>query len=103
MKSIKEKAIRLNLESYLYLQNEGHRQRIGNDYSDAAIERLKKNYYRYKNGIVIGNGWLGGAIGNPENSYEEGRWIDWSVEDMKKMLDEKGLKYEEDIIESIIL
>ena len=103
MKNIKKKAIRLTLESYLYLQNEGHRQRIGSDYGDATIEKLTKNYYSYKNGITIASGWLGGAIGNPENSYEEGRWTDWSVEDMKKMLDEKGLTYEDDIIESITL
>ena len=100
---MKKKAIRLTLESYLYLQNEGHKQRSGNDYSEATIEKLTKNYYRYKNGITIASGWLGGAIGNPENSYEEGRWTDWSVDDMKKMLDEKGLPYEDDIIESITL
>ena len=92
---MKKKAIRLTLESYLYLQNEGHRQRSGKDYSDVTIEKLTKNYYRYKNGITITSGWLGGA--------KNGRWTDWSVEDMKKMLDKKGLPYEDVILESITL
>ena len=93
---MKKKSIRVPLESWLYLQNECKKQRCGGEISTRFIEMLTKEYNRYdKNGHVLVDGDLGGAIGNPENSYEEGRWTSWSIEQMKKMLDEKALPYQD--------
>ena len=94
---MKKNAIRLPLESLIYLNRVERKQRIGNELSKKSIELITKNYnyYAKNGGKIVMDDDFGGAIGNPENSYEEGRWTNWKVEDMKKMLDEAKLPYEE--------
>lgn len=92
---MRKRAIKMPLESRLYLEDQLHLQRGGHHTSEktiAYITRLAERPYN-KNGFVIMDGDLGGAIGNPLNSYEEGRWTSWTIEDMKRMLDEQGLPY----------
>ena len=38
---------------------------------------------------------FGGAVGEPEKSWEEHRWTRWSCDDMKKMLEEAGLSWKD--------
>lgn len=97
MKERKSKTIRVPLESWIFLKEKMRNERIGDHLSEKALDHLKKEMEKpyNKNGHVLMDGDLGGAVGNPENSYEEGRWTNWSVEDMKKMLDEANLPYEE--------
>ena len=92
---MKRKTIRVPLESLLYLHEIMRNQRIGDHLSERSIERLTKNYNNHykENGYELMDGSLGGAIGKPENSYEEHRWTDWNVQDMKEMLDKANLPY----------
>jgi hypothetical protein len=89
------KTFGLTEEGYIYLQNRSHFERCGKNHSEKFIERLKRNFktFAYKGYYYIASSDLGGAIGNPENSYEEGRWTHWSVDDMKKMLTEQGIPF----------
>ena len=101
---MKKNSIRVNLEAWLYLQDTCHNQRVGGHLTEKTISRLTRSYedwYKEKGKTLI-DGDLGGAIGDPKNSYEEGRWTSWSVADMKRLLDEAGLPYEDgDPVESI--
>lgn len=93
---MKKKTIRLPLESLIYLSNEGCRQRCGYEHSQKYIERLTREYenrYKEQGGKEIWDGCYGGAIGEPTNSYEDGRWTSWTIEQVKKMLDKQGLPY----------
>lgn len=91
---MKSKAIRVPLESYLYLQSIMHLQRSGKPLSNKYIEKLTNMFKsHYPKGILLMSGDLGGAVGDPKNSYEEHRWTSWSIEDLKQMLDEKKLSY----------
>lgn len=94
---MKAKTIRVPLESWIYLKEQCRNQRCGDHLSERMIEHLKKEMQKEynRNGHLLMDKDLGGAIGDPTNSYEEGRWTSWSVEQMKKMLDEKGLPYED--------
>lgn len=94
---MKARTIRVPLESYMFLQEECRRQRCGNEHSQEFKERLIRefeNHYSEK-GKLIMDGSFGGAVGDPKNSYEEGRWTEWNVDDMKKILDEHSLPYED--------
>lgn len=91
------KTILVPFESWYYLKNKMRNERLGSD-----VPTDKKWLERKFNHTALYDGWgrlmdgdLGGAIGKPENSYEEGRWTSWSVEDMKRMLDEAGLPYKD--------
>lgn len=98
----KKKAMLIPLDSYLYLQTEGYRQRCGKEHPNVA--RLERNFKQHStNGYyTLMDGDLGGCIGNPENAYEEGRWTSWSCATMKEMLKDKGLTYKDtDDIECI--
>ena len=92
---MKVKAIRVPLESYIYLQQENRIQRTGKELSEKVIERFKRSFETYnKDGALLLNGSLGGA-------NEEGKWTSWTVEDMKDMLNKQNLPYEnceEDVI-----
>lgn len=92
---MKKRAIRIPLESKLYLLDQSALQRGGHHISERTIEREKRNMERSinQNGFEVFDGSFGGAIGDPKNSYEEGRWTNWSIDDMKKMLDEQNLPY----------
>ena len=93
---MKKKAIRVELEGYIYLQDQSSIQRSGRVHSESWRERIKQHYEWHDQkhgGHLLMDGDLGGAVGKPERSYEEGRWTSWSVDQMKKMLDEKGYKY----------
>lgn len=97
---MKAKSIKVNWESWFYLHQEEHKQRseTGKPISEKTVEKLKRNFYNFadKNGMkTILSGDFGGCIGNPINGWEERRWTSWTLDEMKKMLDEKGLKWEE--------
>lgn len=95
MKVKKERTLILPLESVLYLSEECRHQRIGDHLSDKAKEMIKKNFLKHKDNYLVYDGSFGGAIGDPKNSYEEGRWTSWKIEDMKRMLDKQGLPYKD--------
>ncbi len=81
------KSLKVDLEGYLYLQEQCRLQRLGEKLTDNQIKRLTRNYYNnYPNGVNLTNGQLGGAKDN--------KWISWTIEDMKNLLDKAGLQYE---------
>ena len=92
---MKKRSIRVPLESRLYLEDQLHLQRGGHHTGENTIKRLtlesQKDYN--KNGFLLMDGSLGGAVGDPKNSYEEGRWTSWSIDTMKKMLDQAKLPW----------
>lgn len=92
---MKKKTIKVPLESWIYLQDLGHQQRVGGHLSDKARERLTNLMLKpyNKDGHTLMDGDLGGAVGDPNNSWEEGRWTSWSVDTMKKILDNANLPY----------
>ena len=97
----KVNTILLPLESYLWLHEEGFKQRNERGetkLSDKSRDRLTNNFHQHKvksTGLYAAHdGNFGGCNGDPHNAWEEGRWTSWTVEDMAKMLDENGLPYE---------
>ena len=89
---MKKNGIKVEFEAYLYLQELGHKQRTGKELSDTFKARLKQNYDRYwLNGRELCDGDLGGA--------KNGKSVLWTCKDMKRYLDEAGLKYSECEIE----
>ena len=92
---MKKKSIRVPLESWVYLQDQCKLQRCGDHISDKTKEHLKREMEKPYNqgGHQLTDGDLGGAIGNPLNSYEEGRWTSWSINEMKEMLKDQNLPY----------
>jgi len=95
----KSPTVLVPLESYLFLQDKGRFERCGKHFNEAMIQRLTENFNRhsYKGRKQIMNDDLGGCIGKPEKAWEEGRWTSWSVENVKKILDEVGLPWEEGV------
>ena len=89
--------IKVPLESLLYLQEVCRNQRCGDHLSERTIERITRDYENHYKDTwrTLEDDCLGGAYGDPKNSWEEGRWTDWSVEDMKALLDKKGLPYKD--------
>lgn len=82
------KAIKVPLESFLYLSKEQRKQRIGDELSQKAIERITKNFEKYyEKGRTLTSGDLGGSI--------NGVWTSWSLEEMKDMLRKQHLSFEE--------
>lgn len=92
---MKKNTIRVPLESRLYLEDLLHLQRGGKHTSPKTIERLTYQAERDNNVFILTSGNLGGAIGDPKNSYEEGRWTSWDLDTMKELLDKAGLPYED--------
>lgn len=89
-----KKSLKVNLESYLYLQEQCKLQRLGKKLTDNQIKRLTKNYYsNYLNGINLTDGQLGGAKDN--------KWTSWTIEDMKDLLEKANLKYEYSEVDEI--
>lgn len=89
-----KKSLKVNLESYLYLQEQCKLQRLGEKLTDNQIKRLTKNYYsNYLNGINLTDGQLGGAKDN--------KWTSWTIEDMKDLLEKANLKYEYSEVDEI--
>ena len=92
-------SIFLPLDSYLYLHELCTAQRSGRTMSDNHRKWLETNFHRVcckSNGMYNAmDGYLGGAVGKPQNSYEDRRWTTWSVEDMKNILDAAGLSWAE--------
>ena len=91
-------AILLPWESWMYLENKSFQERCGKHHTDLQIERMKRNFdnFAWHDGMKqIHDYDFGGAVGKPENSWEEHRWTQWSCEDMKKMLDEAKLPWKE--------
>lgn len=94
---MKKRAIKVPLDSWLYLREIQKKQRVGKHLSEKQKEILTKEMEKpyNKEGHIIFDKGMGGAIGKPENSYEEHRWTDWSIDQMISMLDEAGLSYRE--------
>lgn len=100
MKVRKRRQIKVTWEGWMCLQNEMHKQRseTGKPLSEKAIERMKNAFDDYKNPDGTKNvaeGQFGGCVGSPINAWEEGRWTSWSVEDMKRILEENGFEWED--------
>ena len=98
MKVKKSPTILVPWESWLYLEERSYKERIGVKNNEYSLERMKRNFDRLSdyNGMKqLMDNDFGGAVGNPEKTREEYRWTSWSCEDMKKMLDEAGLPWEQ--------
>lgn len=89
--------ILLPFESYMFLKAETQRQRSERfpEITEVHRKELESAFKRCsKNGLYAAHdGNFGGCKGDPHNGWEEGRWTDWSVNEMAKMLDEHGLPY----------
>ena len=92
---MKKRTLIVPLESVLYLSEECRRQRVGDHLSDKAKIMIEKNFLKHKDGYQVFDGSFGGAVGDPKNSYEEGRWTSWSIDTVKEMLDKQGLPYQD--------
>ncbi|MFR8549533.1 MAG: hypothetical protein ACLVDG_00610 [Coprococcus sp.] len=85
-------------ESWWFLEEKSFQERCGKSHSEYSKKKLRSNF----NQFVDSDGFkrlkdhdFGGAVGKPENSWEEHRWTSWSCKDMKKMLDEAGLPWKD--------
>ena len=95
---MKSKSIEVPFESFLFLQEECFRQRNERGmthFSENHIARLRKGYESCKPVKYLMSGSLGGCNGSPIHAWEEGRWTSWTVDDMKRMLDENGLPWKD--------
>lgn len=90
------KTIALPFESWFYLQTECHNQRSESG-KPLNEERFRRMFDAHShNGVkLLKSGALGGCVGDPKNAWEEGRWTDWTLKDMKIMLDAAGLPWSE--------
>jgi|GEM_PF-1828081 len=98
MKRCMKNSMLVPWESWWHLEDISYRQRSGKQHTDKQKERMKRqfeNFAIYDGMKKLLDYDLGGAVGNPEKSYEEGRWTRWSCEDMKKILDEAGLSWKQ--------
>lgn len=91
-------AILVPWESWWYLEERSFQERCGKPHTEYSKEKLRSSFNRF----VDSDGFkrlkdhdFGGAVGKPENSWEEHRWTSWSCKDMKKMLDEAGLPWKD--------
>lgn len=91
----KSPTILVPLESFLYLKEKSYIERCGKHHTEKMKQRLIRNFETFShNGMKqLVNGDLGGCNGEPENSFEEGRWISWSVDHMAEILDKAGLPF----------
>lgn len=91
----KSSTILVQLESYLFLQDKQNFERSGRHDSKEIAMRRTRNFevFSYEGYKQIMDGDLGGCNGNPENAWEERRWTSWSVEDLKRILNEAGLPW----------
>ena len=80
-----EKTILLPYESGAYLKARSREERIGRKTSDALLKHLWSVLAKEDGRIRLN----GKALGGKEN----GEITSWSVDDIKTMLDEKGLPY----------
>lgn len=87
MKEIIEKGIELkDVEAMIYLKALSYRQITGKEFNERQIERTKIQFEKGFKTIMSGD--LGGKTPN-------GIRTSWSVEKVKKILDDAGYKYEE--------
>lgn len=96
-KVVKRKAIRTNLDGYLFLQMKGNEERRTKPYDrDAFKAHLVKNFNRlYPKGVcTLLDDDIGGCNGNPVNAWEERRWTSWSSAKMGEMLTAEGIWWE---------
>lgn len=85
-------------ESWWHLESVSYFQRCGKDHTEKQKERAERNFecFAIHDGMKqICDYDFGGATGEPERSYEEGRWTSWNCEDMKKILDEAGFPWKQ--------
>jgi len=80
-----EKTILLPYESWAYLKARSREERIGRKISDALLKNMWSVLAKEDGRIRLN----GKALGGKEN----GEITSWSVDDIKTMLDEKGLPY----------
>ena len=98
---MKSPSLEVPFESYLFLQKECFRQRNERPnatWTDKRTDRLRKSFdylTQGKHGMYMIGGSLGGCNGSPIRAWEEGRWTNWSVDDMKRILDEAGLPWKD--------
>lgn len=92
----KSPTILVPLESFLYLQEKSYIERCGKHHTEKMKQRLIRNFetFSHSEKKQLMNGDLGGCNGDPENTFEEGRWTSWSVDDMAEILDGAGLPFE---------
>lgn len=95
---VKAHTILVSWESWLYLEEKSYVERSGKKHTEYSLERMKREFKRfaYYDGMKqLKDGDFGGAIGKPENSWEERRWTSWTCEDMKRILDDAGLPWKQ--------
>ena len=80
-----EKTILLPYESWAYLKARSREERNGRKTSDALLKNMWSVLAKEDGRIRLN----GKALGGKEN----GEITSWSVDDIKTMLDEKGLPY----------
>lgn len=87
MKERIEKGIELkDVEAMIYLKALSYRQITGKELNEIQIERAR---IQFEKGFkTIMNGDMGGKTPNGDRTY-------WSVEEVKKMLDDAGYEYKE--------
>ena len=80
-----EKTILLPYESWAYLKARSREERIGRNTSDALLKNMWSVLAKEDGKIRVNGKALGGR--------ENGEITSWSVEDIRRMLEEKGLTY----------
>lgn len=97
---IEEKAnsILVPWESWWFLEEKSFYERFGKPHSEYSKEKLRRNFNQFADSDgfkQLKDYDLGGAVGEPKNSWKEHRWTSWSCNDMKEMLDEVGLPWKD--------
>lgn len=91
------RVIRTPFESYCYLCVLSYEQRSGLKADEKVLNRIKNEYNRRSRGkgsyIYVKDGELGGCDGDAKDGLLEKRWTQWSIEDIIRILDEKGLPW----------
>lgn len=94
---MKKPGIRIPLEGVLHFAKT-QKKLYGKEFTEKHKKMLTTNYNKnYQNGKVVAEGdygeWVDGIVG--------GKFRDWSLEEMKQLLDEANIKYEDVITERI--
>lgn len=99
MKEKTRNTLIISKEAYFFLEDESRKQRGCKPLGDEQKERIYRRYVRKTpdGRMIVNDDSLGGGDG----TYN-GKWWSWSVDDLKRMLDEKGFSYEDGETEKYI-
>lgn len=88
MKEVTSKSILVGKRAYFYLHREMRKQRGCKPLTKDAETRIWNRHHKIGNKVQL----TGDSMGGGDGTYD-GHWTDWSIDTLKKMLDEKNYSY----------